>query len=585
MDDNQAVLDEIQERAEFHPGIWLENFGGIIDKKRQEIRPVLNIFQARVVAAYLWCIAHGIAPRILGLKPRQVGGTTIFAAISYHHGRNYNCRAVTIADQLSKSKNLYRMICDFARLDTFPWGFGYRKPTQVEFNLDNGTVFEKRSAEVPMASRGDTLQIADMSEVAYWKDTSVKSAAEVATSILNALADHEATFGGMESTPNGAMGMFYEQWLGARWPEFDDYWKAYSTQPVDDGSGWIRVFAAWFEFPEHRESARRKRPITPEEEAKVMGNLSAKEAAGVKKYGWDADQILWWRWALKNKCLNDEDRRDEEYPTDPETCFKASGRARFNTEGLTAIEMCARANRYEAGLLVDQRGAVAFQKTGENEGWMRVWEPPRYGCRYLISVDTMRGESETARSQDSDCHSILVWRDAYRDNEGTFFPPKLAARISPPCRWDNRPTAANIDLLSKWYGRCIVAVEINCGIGLLKELRDLGVPLTRMSTWDKVKQVSVSQLGWETNQDTRTMIIDALAHRIREQSIEIMCVQVSQQLQKFIVNKDGRPEAMSGHHDDDVLSAAIGVFNLESATEYVEGVVEPQLPEDFDRWR
>jgi hypothetical protein len=578
-------MDDLIELAKFHPGIWLEHFGKIIDKYRQERRPVLNIFQARVVAAYLWCIANGIAPRIIGLKPRQVGGTTIFAAVAYHHGRNYNCRAITIADVMEKSKNLYRMVCDFARLDDYPWQHSYLPPTQTSFQLGNGTVFEKRSADVPTASRGDTIQVADMSECAYWKSTPVKSAEEVATSILNALADHPATFGGMESTPNGALGLFYNSWSDARWPAFDDYWQTYSQQPEGEGSGWIRVFAGWFEFPEHRESVRRGYPLTSAEVENIMGKLSEKEEAGVKRFGWDADQIAWWRWCLKAKCLGDEDRREEEYPTTPESCFLSSGRPRFSTSGVSAIVTAAKSARYESGLLADQRGAVAFQATGENEAWLRVWERPSVGLRYLISIDTMRGESETARTKDSDSHSVLVWRAAYRDSEGTIHRPRLAARIAPPCRLDNKPAALLVSQLSLWYGGCIVAVEIENGIGLLKDLRELGVPLYRMSTWDKGLQKTVSQLGWSTNQDTREMIINELAHRIREQDIQIECDHLAGELQTFIINNHGKSEAMSGKHDDDVMSAGIGVFNLESATEYLATTVDPKLPEDWDRWK
>jgi len=582
-------MNELEEVARWHPGVWLEHYGKILDKFREERRPVLNIFQARVVAAYLWCLANGVAPRILGLKPRQVGGTTIFAAISYHHGRNFNCRGVTIADVQKKSRNLYRMICDFARMDDYPWGFGFRRPTQTEFVMDNGTFFEKESAEKPNASRGDTLQIADMSEVAYWPSTPVKSADEVATSILNALADHPATFGGMETTPNGAMGMFFNTWSDGKWPEFDNYWEKYSLQPLVDGNGWIRVFAAWFEFPEHRESVRRSQsgspvPLTEAEVARVLESLTDKEQAGRLKYGWDADQILWWRWVLKNKCLGDEDRRDEEYPTDPQSCFLASGRPRFDTVGLSAMEVYSRGTRFEHGLLADQRGAVAFQGTGMNEAWLRVWERPRFGLRYIISIDTMRGESETARTQDSDCHSIFVWRAAYRDAEDVFHLPKLAARIAPPCRLDNKPAARQVDSLSQWYGRCLVAVEINNGIGMLKELRDLGVPLYRMMSWDKKKQESVTTLGWDTNSDTREMIVDALATRIREQSVEIGCAELCKQCATFVINNKGKSEGMSNCKDDDVLSAAIGIFNLESATEYAESAAETRMPEDWDRW-
>lgn len=583
-------MDDEAELVRAHPGVWIERFGKILNKARQEERPRLNIFQARVVAAYIWCVAHGIAPRIIGLKPRQVGGTTIFAGVSYHHGRNFNCRAITISEKLDKSNNLYRMVCDFARLDDFDWGFECRAPSRVEFIMDNGTVFEKRSADVPTSGRGDTIQIADMSEVAYWPNTSVKSADEVATSILNALADHPATFGGMESTPNGAMGMFYNHWSDARWPEYDDYWQAYSTQPDDEGNSWIRVFAAWFEFPEHRESVRRAKngvpvPLTAEEVAKVMENLSEKEEAGVKRWGWDADQILWWRWVLKNKCLGDEDRRDEEYPTDPETCFLSSGRPRFSTVGVSAIVVASKSVRPEMGLLGEQGNTVGWQVTAENEALFWVWERPRVGCRYFISIDTLRGESDTARTTDSDCHAILVWRAAYQDGDDVMHRPRLVARIAPPCRLDNKPAARLTALLSRWYGGCIVAVEINAGIGMLKELRDLHVPLFRMRSWDKAKQAPMTTLGWETNADTREMMINELSTRIREESVQIEDRHLAAELQTFIINARGKSEGMSGKHDDDVMSAAIGIFNIESATEYTQDRVEAQMPEDWDRWK
>lgn len=576
-----------EDLARFHPGLWLETYGKIIDKFRQERRPVLNIFQARVVAAYLWCIVNGIAPRIIGLKPRQVGGTTIFAALSYHHARNFNCRAITISETMDKSKNLFRMVCDFARTDDFPWDQGDRAPTQTEFQMGNGSVFEKRSADVPTAGRGDTLQIADMSEVSYWKSTTVKNAREVATSILNALADHQATFGGMESTPAGALGLFYDQWEEARWPGFDNYWETYSVQPDGGGSGWIRVFAGWFEFPEHRESVRRGSngtpiPLTAAEVEAVMGSLSVKEKEGVDRFGWDADQILWWRWVLKNKCLGDEDRRAAEYPTDPQECFLSSGRPRFDTAGVAAILARTKSVRPETGVL---SALAAWQGTGANEAIYWVWERPIVGCRYLISIDTRRGESETERSEDSDCHSILVWRAAYRDGDGVFHSPRLVARIAPPCRWDNRPAAKQVELLSRWYGGCIVAVEVNNGIGMLKDLRDLHVPLYRMTSWDKAAQASVTTLGWDTNADTREMIVSELATRIREGSVDIACAHLAAELQAFIINKHGKSEAMSGKHDDDVISAAIGIFNLESATEYQESTVDTHLPPDDERWK
>lgn len=582
----EAKMAEFRELVRAHPGVWMEGYTLVLDKHRQWIRPRLNIFQARMVAAYMWCLANDVPPRLIGLKPRQVGGTTVAAGISTHHAKRFNSKGAMIADILERSSNLFRMVCSFAQKDEFDWGFGVRTPTEKYLTFENGSEIVKRSADTPTAGRSDTLTIVHASEVAYWKDTSVKNARDVYTALMNALANHTSTLGIIESTPHGAMGLFYEQWQSARWPVFDDYWTQYSIQPSDDGNGWLRVFAAWFEFPEHRESVRRGSPLTDRETDKIMSTLTDREKQGIEKYGWDADQIAWRRWKIKNDCLNDDVRFDEEYPEDPQRCFLASGRPRFDTAGVAAIEIRSRSTRHESGILVRQsNGVVTYQATGENEAWAWIWERPRVGCKYLISIDTMRGESETARTQDSDCHSILVWRAAYRDHEGTIHPARLVARVAPPCRLDNKPAAMQVDLLSRWYGRCIAAVEINNGIGMLKELRDLGVPLYRMASWDKVKQQSVSQLGWETNKDTRPMIIDELASRIREQNIDIACPHLANQLQTFIIDSKGRAEAQSGCHDDDVLSAAIGTFCLEAATEMMEETIEPRLPDDWDRWK
>ena len=72
---------DLEELAKVHPGIWMEHFGFILSKTRDLIRPALNVLQARAVAAYAWCLTNGIAPRLMGLKPRQVGGTTVFAGL------------------------------------------------------------------------------------------------------------------------------------------------------------------------------------------------------------------------------------------------------------------------------------------------------------------------------------------------------------------------------------------------------------------------------------------------------------------------------------------------------------------------
>lgn len=571
---------ELEALAKVHPGVWIEQFAKILTKIKVWEQPVLNIFQARVVAAYLWCLKNGIAPRLVGLKPRQVGGTTIFAAIVYHHARRFVTKAVSIADILIRSSNLFRMLSGFAKYDTLDWGSGKRSETRTEITLDNGSEFVKRTADAPKSARSDTLTVVHASEVAFWKDTPGKSARDTAVALLNALADHVSTFAGMESTPNGAMGMFYDQWQAARWPEFDDYWKKYSTQPADEGSGWIRVFAAWFEFPEH------SLVVDAGQARDIEATLTPREKAGIKSYGWTWGQIAWRRKTMKAKCLGDENRFDEEYPEDPQKCFLASGRPRFSTEGLAVLQVLSQSVVAERGLLTRQpNGATVFQGTDVNEAMVWMWERPRLGCRYLISVDTMTGESETQRTADSDCHSVLVLRAGYRDENGVHHKPMEVARIAPPCRLDNKPLAEQIDLLSRYYGRCLCVPEVNQAYGLLNPLRDRNVPIFRMVQYDKVRQAEVSFLGWQTNEDRRRDVIDHLSTAIREQAFETMDPHLVNQCQTFIITHSGRSEAQNQCKDDDVLSLAIGLFNLDAATLYEETEVERQLPPDIDRWQ
>ena len=578
--------ETIDNLARVHPGVWLQRYGVILDKNRELITPTINIFQARAIAAYCFCVANQRAVRLIGLKPRQVGGTTIFAGLSYHHGRRFNCRGISIADTYPKSQNLFRIMRCYLENDAFDWGFGYDDPTGNLMRLHNGTEFEKRSADTPTSTRSDTLQIAHCSETAYWKDTPVKSAKAVAVAVLNALADHEATFGCSESTPAGAMGLFYDQWSAAYWPTFDYYWKSYSTQPDTADNGWIRIFAGWHEFTEHRESVRRRAPLSVRETEVIMNSLDLDEEDGIRRFAWDADQIAWRRWAILHKCLGDVNRFKEEYPCDPESCFLASGSARFDTAGLSALLIRSRAVESEFGLLQRHTDRVMFQATAERQAQFRFWEQPKIGCRYLISVDTMAGESDAMRGDPEtlDAHSILCWRDEYRDSEGVMHEPRLVARVVAPCRYDNKPVSELIALLCEYYGRCTVIPETNNGFGLLNPLKELRVPLFRLAAYDKAKQKLVSTLGWNTSEDRRKDVIDALASRIREQSIDIGCPHVVSELQSFIRVSNGRSEAITGRHDDDVLSAAIAVFNLKSATEMVEDVVERRLPEDYAAW-
>ena len=70
---------------------------------------------------------------------------------------------------------------------------------------------------------------------------------------------------------------------------------------------------------------------------------------------------------------------------------------------------------------------------------------------------------------------------------------------------------------------------------------------------------------------------------VRDGSIDIPCKHVLNELTTFIRHPSGKLAAASGKHDDDVMSAAIGLRCLDSASVYTEIPVERKMPRDVAR--
>ena len=574
-------LDEAMLAIRTSPGLWFETCSRIEDKEKNLVPPTMNIFQRRMSEAYESQRAAGVACRQICLKPRRVGGTTMGAAITYHHIRNFPCNGIMIADTHGKSEELLKMYGRFAQNDGFDW------QAQDSFGITGATLghsnIRRQSAEAPKGTRGLTLMALHSSEVAFWPSTPAKSADETSAALRSALAKHAQTSDIEESTPKGASGIFYTLWQDARWPEYDDYWQRWGnqTQDVGEGNGYIRVFAAWFEFTDYA------LPLSCDQEGHdIQATLTAREKRGIELYDWTPEQIKWRRLTIKRDCLNDERRFDEEYPEDPVSCFLSSGSPRFDNEGMTRLEVRSRSVGVEHGILSFNEDKVAFRRTGENESIASVWEHPRVGCSYLIAVDPNSGKIIEG-STDRDGTSVQVWRAGYvaAGSPSRRVDPRLAARLRAPWQAENKPTARFIDMLSRLYGRCIVIVENNVNSGLIDKLKELEVPLYLEEKFDLISSKTTRTVGWATTNDTRHLIIDALADVIRDQGVDIGCPHMVSELRTFVRTKTGKFEAASGRHDDDVMCGGIAVYNLPSATKFTEKVRKRQPPADAKQWQ
>ncbi len=544
--------------------LWFASCATILTKEQQLVRPLPNLYQLRLLEAYEWCMHHRLPCRLLALKPRQKGSSTVSAAIIYHHSRRFRTRALQMADRYKNSDNLFAMTSRYAEYDDFPWASRWQATASSAILNHGGALWsrlDKDTAENPRAGRSGTLQALHVSEAAHFPNDGEKSADKTMLSLLNSLADVPNSVALVETTANGAGGWFYEHWSGA--VSFEAFVRG------ERGNGWIKVFAPWFEFEDG---------AMPVEGG--LGALSEREERGRLLYGWSPEQIAWRRWTLAQKCAGREELFDQEYPEDERGAFLSSGRPRFSSAALTRLRAMERERVAQNGFLHRKEGEVRWEE--HDGGWAQIWEHPREGARYLLWCDTATGREQTRESRDPDRHSILVLRQAFAEGNGEAGNAMLVARLRPPCFDDWHLLEEKVIALSLYYGKCLIGVEVPMGLTLLEGLRRAGMALF------KRRNGAEGSYGFQSNMATKPLVIASLSRCLDgDPPLDLYDPHVVGELESFVTHEDGREAALSGRHDDDVMALAMAVHHLSQASLYRESAVAARhgRPADLHRWR
>ena len=537
--------------------------------------PQANVLQRRMGEAVEVLTALGVpAIRIIVTKTRQCGGTTFSVEVIYHLCQQRNTDALILANISANSQGILERMRIFSENDRFPWK-NPLAPRETRMRWANGSTATITSAESMNPGISRPRQAVLFSESAKYPRGGVKDDKKIMASILPSLND--AGIAIAESTPDGASGWHYETWQGAL--ELEDFLREWQTGNRAPGNGWVKIFAAWFEFPEN------VKPVTEEMRARMDATLTAREANGRARHGWTHEQMAWRRAIMEAECSGSEETFDEYYPEDEVSCFLSSGRPRFNVAALRRLELGARLHVPVTGSLVEmENDAVVFQGDASGFGCFQVWEQPRPGCSYLVWCDPMTGEDQTC-SGDPDRHSIGVLRTEYQTAGGACYKDAVVARVRPPFTGTTQLTAECIALLSEYYGGALVVLEVNMGLHVLERLKDAGVPLYKrqvVDPYDREKQSYM--LGWKLkDRDQRREVIDGLALAFLNERLDVWCPHLLAECRNFMWSKNGREEARPGCHDDDVLGLAMALRCKGGATLYRQAVRRRRRPMDYRR--
>jgi hypothetical protein len=223
------------------------------------------------------------------------------------------------------------------------------------------------------AGRGMTIHNLHCSEVSRWPRGGLETLASLRAAVV---PEGEIV---LESTPNGASGVFYAEWQKA------------------DETGYTQHFFPWWYDESYQEIVRTGKmlPLTPD------------EIELVKQHGLSEGQIAWRRkqWQTLRELAA------QEYAEDPGSCFLVSGECVFE---LSAIEKAA--GLAEEGTELEDNGRLA------------IWLPPQKGRQYILGVDTAGGGSDG----DYACAQVIERTMGMQCAElhGHFPPFELARRVA-----------------------------------------------------------------------------------------------------------------------------------------------------------
>jgi hypothetical protein len=569
----EASEDEIMAMALNSPAVHFSCFMEIRNKANQRIQPTPNILQLRMSEAYETLRDLGVKVRIIVVKPRQVGCSSFASYVLYHHGMRDPIEGISISDVKKHSAEIMDKLEEYSGADRYPWGHRMIQSSTHSLEWSNGTKWTVDSAENPDAGVGGTRQGGHFSEVAKWPQTLTRNDAKTMSAVLPSLSG-EGSVVFAESTPEGAQGWLYSTYLEAvTLEQFLANWKA----GIRPGEQWVKVFAAWHEFAEH------SKPVTDYERDQILETLDQTEGEGMAKHGWTVEQLAWRRETIKSVCNGDPKTFAYYYPTDDVSCWLQSGTPRFDVAKLADMKHRAETIQPDRGFLVKQdTGPIVWQPMRDGSGDIEMWEHPKEGMAYLVACDPATGKSQT-KSADPDATSILVLRGKYYDPDlQRTFPTRVVARVRAPFFEDDDIIGMYIDRLSRFYGRCICALEVNQGLQVLRVLKDAGVPLYKRQVENAKTKTAEEQYGFKlTDANQRRMVIDGLAAAMRTDELDIPCPHVLHQMMKFVRKPNGRAEAAAGEHDDDVMALAMAWEVIPYATVFTSRVVRDIDPPDM----
>lgn len=527
---------------------YIENYIKIRNKDSKIVPFVLNEPQMRLYNIIKELHQKGLPIRIIILKARQMGFSTLSESIIFKKTATAcNVKSGIITHIDSATKNLFEMSKLMLNKlpDPLKPELTHSNANELIFNNSDGTGLNSSIKCMTAGSKGvgrsATFNNLHISELAFWQgDKKVAM-----TGLLQTVPSNANSMIIIESTANGY-----------------DYFKEMWDKAVKGENDFYPLFVAWHELKEYRKPYTGFELTEEEEEIKRIYNL-------------DNDQLTWRRWCIENNCSGDIEQFHQEYPACPQEAFITTGTCAFDKQKIInqinrLQTIKTKKYNFEYKVLEDRITLTDIDLVEDEKGCIEIYEDVKEGVPYVLGGDT-------ASEGDDSSGAIVI-------NNITG---QIVAKLK--INKDEDLYSDQVYCLGLYYNTALIGLEINHSTYPTKLLEKREYPkLYVREKEDTINGGLILQHGFRTTAANRNNIIAEFKKIFRETPENITIIELLEEMLVFVRSLKGKYEAMEGYHDDLVMSAAIAYhirtqqsYTMEMQDTHKKVKVHPSILEDY----
>tara|TARA_R110000751_G_scaffold304262_1_gene419610 strand:- start:206 stop:1297 length:1092 start_codon:yes stop_codon:yes gene_type:complete len=292
-----------------------------------------------------------------------------------------------------------------------------------------------------------------------------------------------------------------------------------------DDNGFNKLFISWLEDSNYV--------------SQKISKISSIEKSYIGDHELQPKKANWFVETLRGKCLNNINTFNQEYPITPEIAFVTSGKKFF---------------------------PITFQVAGGDPkiGWKFYKEHKKFRT-YVAGVDTASGSP----TGDYSAMVIIDITDRKKAQVVATFYDRV------PLKEFSKQVLKG---LAQFNPLCVVESN-SYGLAIIETLREEGYAhLYRRTKYDKISNRWSEHLGFSTTQQSRPVLLSRLHQWVSSQWLEITCPRIMAEVNTFVYNDKGKPEADRGKHDDLVFATGLALIGIDQADDFEEEVQKEMMP-------